>query len=170
MRILDIRDGIVARLAGWPFSVAALLLRIALAVPFFRSGLTKWDGLSVSAGARYLFSNEFKLHIFGNLYPYPFPNLMAAMAAVGEIVLPVLLVLGLLTRLSALGILAMTVIIQLTLPDAWANFHLPWAAMSAALIVIGPGRISLDELVIPWLRTSSKSSTQYTDPAAPPTR
>ena len=50
------------------------------------------------------------------------------------IVLPVLLVAGLATRFSALGILAMTAVIQLTIPDGWANFHLPWAAMAAARV------------------------------------
>lgn len=152
MDMTQLRDDVVGRLSGWPFSVATLMLRVALAVPFFRSGLTKWDGLSVSAGAKYLFANEFKLHIFGNLYAYPFPNLLATLAAVGEVMLPILLVFGLLTRLSALGILAMTVVIQITVPEAWANFHLPWAAMAVALIVVGPGRFSLDCLLMPWHR------------------
>ena len=42
------------------------------------------------------------------------------------------------------ALLIMTAIIQLTIPDGWANFHLPWAAMAAALLVIGPGRVALD--------------------------
>ena len=155
MRIIHLRNDVVGRLSGWPLSVATLMLRFALAVPFFRSGLTKWDGLSVSPGAKYLFTNEFKLHIFGGAYPYPFPNLLVTLAAIGEIVLPILLVLGLLTRLSALGILAMTVVIQLTFPEAWANFHLPWAAMAVTLVVIGPGRVSLDALLMPWHRDRS---------------
>lgn len=145
LRLLAAADGLVARV---PYDVAALALRVALAVPFFRSGLTKWDGLQLSAGARYLFAEEFRLHLFGAEVPYPAPLLMAHLAAIGEIVLPVLLVLGLATRLSALGILAMTAVIQLTVPEGWANFHLPWAAMALALVVHGGGRLSADRVLI----------------------
>ncbi|MGA2042725.1 MAG: DoxX family protein [Roseiarcus sp.] len=122
-----------------------LALRFALAIPFWRSGLTKWDGfLTLSFGARTLFTEEFKLHIFGAEIPYPAPELMATLSGAAEICLPVLLVLGLGARYAALGLLAMTGIIQLTLPDAWANFHLPWAAMALAIMTFGPGRIALD--------------------------
>ena len=135
-------------LAAIPEALPLLALRLAIAVPFFYSGLTKWDGfLTLSSGAHYLFEEEFKLHIFGNLYPYPAPVLMATMAGAGEIALPIFLVLGLGTRLAALGILAMTAIIQLTVPEGWANFHLPWAAMALTLIVFGGGSISVDRLL-----------------------
>ena len=72
---------------------------------------------------------------------------MAFLSACGEIAFPVLLVMGLGTRFAALGLLLMTAIIQLTIPDGWANFHLPWAAMALAILTHGPGRLSLDELV-----------------------
>jgi putative oxidoreductase len=78
---------------------------------------------------------------------YPFPKLMAWGSSLGEIILPILLVLGLGTRFAALGLLLMTALIQLTIPDGWANFHLPWAAMAIAIIVIGPGKFSLDWLL-----------------------
>ena len=128
--------------------LAPLALRLALAFPFFFSGLTKWDGfLTLSGGATYLFTTEFRLHILGGEYPYPFPLLAAHAAGVAEILLPIFLVLGLGTRLAALGILGMTAVIQLTVPEGWANFHLPWAAMALAIAVHGPGRISLDALI-----------------------
>lgn len=131
-----------------PASLPLLALRLAIAVPFFKSGLTKWDGfLQLSNGARYLFTEEFKLHILGSEIPYPFPLTMATLSGVGEIVLPILLVLGLGTRFAALGILAMTAVIQLTVPEGWANFHLPWAAMALALAVYGGGALSVDRLV-----------------------
>jgi putative oxidoreductase len=130
-----------------PPAVALLALRLALAIPFWRSGLTKWDGfLSLSSGARYLFEQEFKLHIFGQTLAYPFPLTAAVLAGVGEIVLPVLLVLGLFTRYAALGVLFMTVVIQLTIPDGLINFHLPWAAMALGLMAFGGGRISADTI------------------------
>lgn len=137
-------------LASVPPSLPLLALRLALAVPFFKSGLTKWDGfLTLSTGAEYLFQEEFKLHILGNQFSYPFPLTMAAAAGIGELILPILLVLGFGTRFAALGLLLMTVVIQLTIPDGWANFHLPWAAMALALMVFGSGRIAIDPFVLP---------------------
>ncbi|MDI4665923.1 DoxX family protein [Xanthobacter autotrophicus] len=138
-------DGFLAR---FPASLTQLALRIALAVPFFRSGLTKWDGfLQLSDSAVYLFAEEFRLHLFGLEVAYPAPQLMAFLSGAGEIILPILLVLGLGTRFAALGLLVMTAIIQLTIPDGWANFHLPWAAMALGVMTYGPGRVSLDHLV-----------------------
>jgi putative oxidoreductase len=129
--------------------VAPLFLRVALALPFFNSGLTKWDGfLSLSPAARFLFQEEFKLHIFGQVYGLPAPDVLALASGSAEIIFPILLVLGLATRLSALGLLGMTAVIQLIVPEGWANFHLPWATMAIALIAIGPGRLSLDH----WIR------------------
>lgn len=128
--------------------ISLLALRFALAVPFFKSGLTKWDGFGrLSDTTTLLFTHEFRLHLFGATVPYPFPSLMAWMSGVFEIVLPVLLVIGFFTRFSALGLFFMTVIIQLTVPSAWANFHLPWAAMALALVVYGAGPVSLDRLL-----------------------
>ncbi|MBT9371206.1 DoxX family protein [Rhizobium sp. CSW-27] len=146
--LVQLHDRAEGLLAAIPPSLPLLALRIALAIPFFNSGLTKWDGfLTLSNGARYLFEEEFRLHLFGGEFPYPLPLTMAAAAGIAELVLPVLLVLGLFTRYAALGLLAMTAVIQLTIPDGWANFHLPWAAMALALVVYGSGRIALDPLV-----------------------
>ena len=77
-------------------SLAVLALRFALAVPFWKSGMTKWDGfLTLSFGAQQLFVDEFKLHLFGGEYAFPFPQTMALLSALGETILPVLLVFGL---------------------------------------------------------------------------
>ena len=133
---------------GWFQSIASLALRFALAVPFYRSGLTKWDGfLSLAPTTTFLFEEQFRLHIFGGEYSFPYPELMATLSATGEIVFPVLLVLGLATRFAALGVLGMTAVIQLTYPDHWPNEALPWAAMALAIMAFGPGRIALDRLV-----------------------
>lgn len=147
-RLVDLPATGLARLGAAPREVVSLGLRLALAVPFFYSGLTKWDGFGrLSAGAVYLFTEEFRLHLFGAEIAYPAPHLVAALSGTAEIVLPILLVLGLATRWAALGLLAMTAVIQLTVPDGWATFHLPWAAMAAAILVHGPGRVSLDRLL-----------------------
>jgi putative oxidoreductase len=142
-----VRD-VVEWLARVAQIVAPPVLRIALAVPFFKSGLTKWDGfLSLSPAAEYLFEDEFKLHIFGQAYDFPLPTAVAYLDSVAEIVLPVLLVVGLATRFSAVGVLVMTGVIQLVVPEGWANFHLPWAALALAIIALGPGALSLDHLL-----------------------
>ncbi|MDQ0346688.1 DoxX family protein [Ancylobacter vacuolatus] len=144
---LERADGLLASI---PPALPLLSLRVALAVPFLLSGLTKWDGfLTLSAGAHFLFEEEFRLHLFGGTYAYPFPTLMAAAAGTGEIVLPLFLLLGLGTRFAALGLLVMTAIIQLTIPEGWANFHLPWAAMAFALVVFGGGPLGVEGL---WRR------------------
>ncbi len=130
-------------------TIAQLALRLALAIPFYRSGLTKWDGfLNLSDSADALFTDEFKLHILGGQYSFPAPHLMAFASGIMEILLPILLVFGLGTRLAALGLLGMTAIIQLTEPEGWASFHLIWAATALAILVHGPGKISLDALIV----------------------
>jgi putative oxidoreductase len=128
-------------------SLTQLALRLALAVPFWRSGVNKWDGfLRLNDTAIYLFSSEFKLHLPGGPYPFPAPEVVAFASGTAEIALPVLLVLGLAARMSALGLLIMTVVVQLTVPDGWP-VHVTWAAMALGIMAWGPGRISLDHLL-----------------------
>jgi len=144
----NVLQEILEWLARVAHALAPPLLRLALAVPFFKSGLTKWEGfLSLSPAAVFLFEDEFKLHIFGQAYDFPLPTAVAFLDGVAEIVLPVLLVIGLATRFSALGLLVMTGVIQLVVPEGWANFHLPWAALAVAIIALGPGTLSLDHLI-----------------------
>jgi len=71
---------------------------------------------------------------------------VAFAAGSAEILLPVLLVLGLATRPAALGLLVMTLVVQLTVPDGWP-LHVTWAAMALGIMAWGPGRISLDHLI-----------------------
>jgi putative oxidoreductase len=76
------------------------------------------------------------------------PTLAAYAATAVEFILPLLLVIGLLTRLSALGLLVMTMVIQIfVFPDAWWTVHAYWAAILIVLIARGPGAISLDHLL-----------------------
>ncbi len=141
----------IARVTGVVFELVPawlplLILRLALARPFFASGLTRWDGwLTLSFGAKNLFEQDYKLHVFGSEIAFPMPDILAAIAP--AITLPILLVFGFLTRWTALGLLVMTEIIQLTYPDGWANFHLYWAAMALAILTFGPGALSLDRLI-----------------------
>lgn len=131
--------------------LAPPVMRIALALPFFRSGLTRWDGfLSISPATLFLFENQFKIHLFGTAYDFPAPDTIALLVATAEITLPVPLVLGLATRFAALALLIMTSVIQLVFPDGWANFHLYWASLAIGIMALGPGPVSLDGLINRW--------------------
>jgi putative oxidoreductase len=124
-----------------------LVLRIALAVPFWKSGILKWHGfLQLNDTAIDLFTDEFRLHLPGGPYPFPAPAVFAFLSACAEVTFPVLLVLGLGTRLAAAGLLLMTCIIELAVPDGWP-IHITWAAMALGIAAWGPGLISIDYLL-----------------------
>lgn len=135
--------------------VAGLVLlgcRLFLARPFWNSAQTRWVEFptQLTSSTNYLFVNEFKLNFFWGSYPIPFAEFAAYMTGLGEIILPILLVLGVLTRFWALGLLAMTVVIQLVFPDGLFNpvnfldAHALWFVLALIIIQIGPGLFSLD--------------------------
>jgi putative oxidoreductase len=129
-------------------SLVQFVMRVALAVPFWRSGILKWNGfLKLSDTAVTLFTDEFMLHLPGGPFHYPAPAVMAFLSGCGEIMFPVLLLLGFATRFAALGLLLMTVIVELTVPDGWP-VHITWAAMALGIMAWGPGRVSIDY----WLK------------------
>jgi putative oxidoreductase len=142
-------DDLQARLAEPLKPLALLALRLPVAAVFWRSGRTRvegWNVFNLTDSQAYLFEQEFGL---------PFPELTAHVTALAEHVLPVLLVLGLFTRLGALGMLVMTAVIQLFVyPDAWLNAHMFWATILFAVAVVGPGALSLDHLM--WRRLSNR--------------
>jgi len=127
-----------------PEGIALLVLRIALAGIFWRSGRTKIeDGtlFSISDTTYFLFAEEYS--------GVPLPSDFAAvMATISEHLFPILLVIGLFTRLSALALLGMTLVIQIFVyPEAWWQVHILWAAMCLVLIARGAGQFSLDALL-----------------------
>jgi putative oxidoreductase len=126
----------MTRLVG--HDLLALVARLGIGAVFFYSGRTKVEGvLSVTDGAVALFADEYKL-------PLLQPELAAHLAAYAEHLFPILLVLGLLTRFSALALLGMTAVIQVFVyPDAWPT-HLSWAAILLLLVGRGGGAWSLD--------------------------
>jgi putative oxidoreductase len=133
-------------------SLVQLVMRVALAVPFWKSGILKWTGfLKLSDTAVTLFTDEFMLHLPGGPYHYPVPAVMAFLSGCAEIMFPVLLVLGFATRFAALGLLFMTLIVELTVPDGWP-IHITWAAMALGIMAWGPGQLSIDYLVRSFLR------------------
>lgn len=127
--------------------------RIFIAITFFLSGRTKVDGfLTLKPSTYYLFQYEYKIPII----PAP---IAAHMAAYSEHLFPVLLVLGLASRLSALALLGMTAVIEtFVYPDAWPT-HLLWAAALAFIVFRGPGALSLDYLIRRKLESSPTERT-----------
>ena len=114
-----------------------------MAAIFYRSGQTKVDGfLHVTPGAIELFQSEYRL-------PLVAPEIAAHAAAYTEHLFPILLVLGLGTRISAAALLIMTLVIQVFVyPSAWPT-HLTWAALLLYLVANGGGRWSADCLLAP---------------------
>jgi putative oxidoreductase len=120
-----------------PYSVLAVPLRLALATVFWNSALTKLDDWNAALS---LFSDEYKLPLLP-------PQLAAYLAVSIELTMPALLVLGLATRLAALVLLGMTVVIEVFVyPLAWPT-HIQWAAMLLVLLCRGSGAASLDRLL-----------------------
>jgi putative oxidoreductase len=143
-------------------SLVQLVMRVALAVPFWRSGILKWTGfLKLSDTAVTLFTDEFMLHLPGGPYHYPVPAVMAFLSGCGEVTFPVLLVLGFATRFAGLGLLFMTALVELTVPDGWP-IHITWAAMALGIMAWGPGRISIDHLVRGFLRPDERTIASTT--------
>jgi putative oxidoreductase len=140
--IFSIYDRATAAISGpRMFSLTLLFTRIVLAGVFWRSGRTKVDDgswLSISETTYYLFADEYA--------GVPLPSdLAAVLATVSEHIFPILLVLGLFTRISALALLGMTMVIQFFVyPEAWWSVHSLWAALALVLIMRGGGAISLD--------------------------
>lgn len=123
-----------------PYDLAAFAARVFPAIVFWQSGRTKVDGFSIKDSTWFLFEELYALPV---IPPVP----AAVMATVAEHVLPVLLVLGLLSRFSALGLLVMTAVIQIfVFPSAWVTHGL-WAASLLFVAARGPGRLSLDHLL-----------------------
>jgi len=131
------------RLEIWPQSLALLAARVWLCEVFLRSG---WLKLQDWEGTLYLFQEEYHVPLLP-------PELAAWMGTGGELVFPVLLALGVLTRPAAVGLFVVNAMAVISYPDlapaALKDHHL-WGVLAAGLAVFGAGRLSLDRLV--WRR------------------
>ncbi len=139
VRIRDAWNAIAGRLdAAIGDGLLSLVARIAIAAIFLQSGRTKVEGfLTVTPSAVELFREEYKLPILS-------PEVAAHLAAWAEHLFPALLIVGLLSRPSALALLAMTAVIEIFVyPLAWPT-HLAWAGLLLVVIARGAGPVSLD--------------------------
>lgn len=131
---------VIGTLERIPYSLIALGARIFPAAVFWQSGQTKLEGWRVSENAIYLFKEDYKLPLLD-------PVVAAHAATIMEHVFPVLLMLGLASRLAAAALLAMTLVIEIFVyPDAWPT-HGVWATCLLLVVARGPGVISIDRLL-----------------------
>lgn len=118
-----------------------LIARLGAAAIFFLSGRAKVEGwFTITDGTFDLFATEYALPLIP-------PDIAAYAATASEHLFSILLVLGLCTRGAALGLLGMTLVIQIFVyPDAWPT-HLSWAGLLLPLLAKGGGALSLDHLL-----------------------
>ena len=139
----------------FPYALLALLGRLAIGLVFFNSGQTKLQGTPICLGGHFCFKpNPFNLApstftLFENDYALPFlpPWIAAHSAAMAEFSLSILLFAGLATRFSALGLLGMTLVIEIFVYPYAYVVHGTWATIFLMLIKFGPGKISLDQIL-----------------------
>jgi putative oxidoreductase len=125
--------------------VVLLALRLYVSSIFFRSGLVKISDWSATLA---LFHDEYKVPLLP-------PDLAAFVGAFGELTFPVLITLGLLGRFGAAGLFVVNAMAVISYPQlfgfdcpAGINAHFYWGSILLALSVFGPGKISLDALIL----------------------
>ncbi len=115
--------------------ILMMVIRLWIAKIFFYSGLTKISSWSTTI---YLFKNEYKVPVIP-------PEIAALISTFFELSCPIMLVIGLATRLATLPLLAMVVVIQLTYADMSDHFY--WMTLLSVLFLHGPGSLSLDCII-----------------------
>jgi putative oxidoreductase len=123
-------------LGRFPMSLLQLGMRIGVGLIFFNAGIIKYK------------SFEFTVKLFEDIYKVPIldPAVAARITMVNEITLPVLLFLGLATRLATLPLLGQLVVMEYALPKAWSD-NLFWATVLLFILTRGPGKLSVDHLI-----------------------
>jgi putative oxidoreductase len=142
-------DGARIWLARFPLSIIQLAMRVAVGTVFFNSGLLKIN------------SWEFAVRLFEDEYKVPLldPTWAARLATFNELTFPVLLMVGLATRIATMPLLGMIAVIQtFVYPQAWTE-HLLWASILVFLLTRGPGALSLDHLVERWILRQERLPT-----------
>ena len=120
-----------------PLSAVQLAMRIGVGSVFFNAGLIKYRSWEITVA---LFRDEY-------MVPLLPPELAARLAMTQELTLPILLFIGLATRVAALPLLGMIVVIQtFVYPGAWVE-HLVWSSILVFLVARGPGVLSVDHLI-----------------------
>jgi len=141
------------RLESFPLSIIQLAMRIGVGAVFFNAGLLKYN------------SWEFTVQLFRDEYRVPIldPATAAQIAMIQELTIPVLLFIGLATRVATVPLLGMIAVIQtFVYPNAWTE-HLVWGSILVFLLTRGPGAFSIDHLIA---RHFDVGETRTAPPAA----
>lgn len=148
-------DAVRLCLARFPLSIIQLAGRIGVGATFFKAGLLKYQ------------SWEFTVKLFEEEYRVPLldPAVAAGIATVQELTIPILLFLGLATRIATIPLLGMIAVIQLFVyPNAY-NEHLVWGSILVLLLTRGPGVVSIDYLIERMMRRQGPSPIPLTGEA-----
>ena len=145
MRNLIQRILVLTRLADLLQPVALLALRLYVSSVFFRAGIIKISDWSATLA---LFHDEYKVPLLP-------PDVAACVGAFGELAFPVLITLGLAGRFGAAGLFVVNAMAVISYPQLWGfdcpaaiQMHFVWGAILLLLAVFGPGKLSLDELIL----------------------
>ncbi|MCF8475010.1 MAG: DoxX family protein [Emcibacter sp.] len=130
---------------NWLQSIALLAARLWIAKTFFMSGLVKiksWDSTIA------LFTDEYNVPILS-------PEIAAYLATIAELSLPVLLVLGFMTPLAAVGLFGMTLVIELFVyPDTTDHYH--WMLLLGLIMTFGSGKFGMDYWIAQYFSGKKK--------------
>jgi putative oxidoreductase len=138
--LLGTYDCAVNLILTWIAPIVLLLVRIIPAIAFFKAGLTKiqsWDS------TLYLFEEEYQVPFL------PF-ELAAYLGTAAELILPPILLLGLLTRLSGGALFLFNIVAVISYPTIWAGGfydHQLWGMMLLVSVIWGPGKLSIDHFL-----------------------
>ena len=138
--LVEIIQRVISAMDRIPYWFIALAARVFPAAVFWQSGETKVAGWRLKPSAIALFQNEYQLPLID-------PTIAAYLSAFAEHFFPILLVIGLAARISALALLFMAAVIEIFVyPGAWPT-HGVWATCFLVVIARGPGALSLDHLI-----------------------
>ena len=151
-------DGFVTACSAIPYALVALGLRLLMARIFFFDGQTKIGGPRLSLDLygfdfSVILPTQIKAETFTafltQFAPLPVPPMLAAyMVSYAEFILPLMLVIGLGTRIAACGMLIMTAVISIYItPEALWTTQIYWIAALTVLLSQGPGPLSFDHLI-----------------------
>ena len=143
-------DSLRVWLARFPLSIILLAGRVGVGSVFFKAGLLKYN------------SPEFTVLLFRDEYKVPLldPATAARIAMAQELTIPILLFLGLATRVATLPLLGMILVIQtFVYPNAYQD-HLVWGSILVLVLTRGPGVFSLDYLIERWMIRRSAATTK----------
>ena len=129
---------------GGSASLMALGLRAFVGWQFFKAGIIKISDWPATLD---LFRDEYHVPLLP-------PELAAVMGAGGELVFPVLLLLGLFSRPAALGLFVVNLMAVISYPQLWQfecpaaiQDHMYWGIILLTLATLGPGKLSIDHFL-----------------------